>query len=276
MPSQLPGINVLLMGESGTGKTYAIRTLIDAGITPFCIFLEPGFEVLGDIPPEKLHWRYIKPGSSGWTTLQANHEKLNTFSFKMLADMPPPDKAQYHQFVDLLKALNNFVCDRTGECFGDTLKWNTDRALVIDGLSGLSLIAMREWVGSKNLLSQGDWGVAMAGIEQFIQQLCYDVTSHVVLIAHTERELDETAGVSKIMTSTLGKKLAPKIPRFFSDVILAKREGSKFSWDTADSSAALKARNLPIASGQSPSFVPLITKWKAQGGTIVASEKGTQ
>jgi hypothetical protein len=259
---------MLLMGGTGTGKTYAIRTLIDAGVTPFCVFVEPGFEVLSDIPPDKLHWRYIKPGSEGWETMIANHQKLNTASFATLAQQAPTDKHKYHQFIDLLKALNNYVCDRTGEVFGDTTKWNTDRCLVIDGLSGLSTMAMREWVGSKSLLNQGDWGVAMSGLEAFIQQLCYDTTCHTVLISHIERELDEALGISKIMASTLGKKLAPKIPKMFSDVVMAKRDGNKFSWTTADSSADLKARNLPIADNLKPEYAQVMEKWKKQGGIV--------
>ena len=59
--SPLPGVNVLLMGASGTGKTHAIQTLISSGITPFCIFTEPGFETISHIPPDKLHWHYVKP-----------------------------------------------------------------------------------------------------------------------------------------------------------------------------------------------------------------------
>jgi hypothetical protein len=129
-------------------------------------------------------------------------------------------------------------------------------------------MAMREWVGSKSLLNQGDWGIAMNGIESLVQQLCYDTTCHTVLIAHAEREIEENAGVSKIMASTLGKKLAPKLPRMFSDVVLAKRDGAKFSWTTADSTADLKARNLPIADNLQPDFGQILTKWKSQGGII--------
>ena len=32
--SPLPGIKVLLIGGSGSGKTFSLRTLVDAGITP--------------------------------------------------------------------------------------------------------------------------------------------------------------------------------------------------------------------------------------------------
>jgi hypothetical protein len=190
---------MLLMGGSGTGKTYSIRTMIDAGITPMCLFLEPGFEVLGDIPPDKLKWHYIKPASASWSSLEENHRKLNTMSFESLSKMAPADKREYFQFVELHRALNRFVDDRTGECFGDAGDWNTDRCLVIDGLSGLSIMAMREWVGSKNLLGIGDWGVAMNGLEQFLQKCCFDTQCHFMLIAHVEREETEDTRTSKIL-----------------------------------------------------------------------------
>lgn len=270
--SPLPGWNMLLMGPTGTGKTYSIRTLVDAGITPFCIFTEPGFEVLGDIPPEKLHWRYIKPADQPWQAMIDNAEKLNSLSFKTLADMAPTDKRQFHQFVDLLSALNNYTCDRDGKTYGDVCQWNTDRALVIDGLSGVSIMAMRLWVGSKSLLNQGDWGVAMTNLESFVQKLCMDTQCNMVLIAHSERELDEVSGGSKIMVSTLGRKLAPKIPRYFSDVVMAVRDGNKFSWSTAVSGADLKARNLPIADGLAPTFAPVVQSWKSRGGLILETK----
>jgi hypothetical protein len=53
------------------------------------------------------------------------------------------------------------------------------------------------------------------------------------MISHIEREIDEVLGGSKVMASTLGRKLAPKLPRYFSDVILAEKTGAKFSWSTA-------------------------------------------
>jgi hypothetical protein len=89
-----------------------------------------------------------------------------------------------------------------------------------------------------------------------------------MLLAHAERETDEVSGGSKIMAATLGKKLAPRLPRFFSDVVLADRQGAKFTWSTAAIGADLKARNLPIADGLPPDFGPIITNWKKQGGII--------
>jgi hypothetical protein len=72
--------------------------------------------------------------------------------------------------------------------------------------------------------------------------------------------MDEITGVMRVMTSTLGRKLAPKIPRFFSEVVYAQRTNSdpKFRWSTIDSSADLKNRVLPVSNVLQPSFVQII------------------
>jgi AAA+ superfamily predicted ATPase len=41
-----PGVNILIMGPSGTGKTYSIKSLAATGLETFALFLEPGLETL--------------------------------------------------------------------------------------------------------------------------------------------------------------------------------------------------------------------------------------
>lgn len=269
--SNLPGVNVLLLGASGSGKTYSIRTLIAKGITPFCVFTEPGFEVLGDIPQDKLHWHYIKPADQDWASMISSAEKINQLSFESLTKLTDINKKSYGQFIDLLRTLNNFKCDRDGKEYGDVCKWGTDRCLVLDSLSGVNIMAMNLVVGSKPVKHQGDWGVAMDNLERLVQKLCIDTSCHFVLIAHAERETDEVMGGSKIMAATLGRKLAPRLPRFFSDVVLADKQGAKFTWSTAAVGADLKVRNLPIADGLPQDFGQIIDSWKKQGGTIASA-----
>lgn len=266
--STLPGVNVMLMGASGSGKTTSIKTLINQGITPFCIFTEPGFEVLGDVPPDKLKWHYIKPADQPWAAMLDAAKKVNELSFESLTKVVDPNKREYKQFEDLLTSLNSFTDDRTGEKFGDCTTWGTDRAIVLDTLSGVSIMAMNLVVGGKPVRHQGEWGIAMNLLENLIQKLCTDTKCHFILLAHVERELDEAVGGSKLMASTLGKKLAPKIPRFFSDVVLSQKEGTKYTWSTAALGADLKARNLPDRDGLSPDFGQIIESWKRRGGVI--------
>jgi hypothetical protein len=271
--SPLPGVNVLLMGASGSGKTYAIRTLIKAGITPFCIFTEPGYDTLGDVSHEELHWRYIAPASQSWANMIAGAKNVNQLSFESITKLSDPTRSQYSQFVDFLTALNNYTCDRGGEVYGDVCKWGTERAIVVDGLTGVGIMAMGLVVGSKPVRHQGDWGIAMQLVANLFQKLCTDTRCHFVLISHVDRETDEIVGGTKIMAATLGRKLAPVLPRFFSDVILSERQGTKFTWSTASVGADLKARNLPVADGLPPDFGAIIASWKKQGGVIEVPDK---
>jgi hypothetical protein len=98
--------------------------------------------------------------------------------------------------------------------------------------------------------------------------LCDGCACHFVLLAHVERETDMVLGGVKIMVSTLGRALAPKIPAMFSDVILATRTGTDWKWDTASAQADVKTRNLPIAAGNPPSFAGIVAKWKSRGGVL--------
>lgn len=267
--SVMPGTNTLIMGASGSGKTHCIQTLVECGITPFIIATEPGIgEVLGHIPPEKLHWKYIVGASAGWEDLIRAAEMVNKLSFDSLSKMSDPTKTIYGQFIDVLKALSNFTCDRDGKSYGMVDSWGTDRAIVIDGLSGLNLMSMNLTVGMKPVKAPGEWQIAMDNIQKIIFKLCFQTRCHFMLTGHVERESSEITGETRVMVSTLGKKLAPVLPRFFSDVAYAAREADKFYWSTSMMSVDTKTRNLTIADRLPPSFVPLIEKWKSKGGII--------
>lgn len=269
--SQIPGPKILLIGDSGTGKTHAIRTLFEAGFDEvFCVFTEPGMEVVGDIPKGKLMWKYLAPARSSWKVLREQANKINTLPYKTLAEMSDMDKRKYNQFVQLYDVLANFKDDRTGKEYGAVDEWGTNRALVLDSLSGINLMAMKLVVGGKPVKSQPDWQIAMDNVETLITQLTTGVWTTVVVLAHMEREVDEITGGSTIMVSSLGRKLAPKLPRFFSDCIQTVRNGKEFSWTTATSNAALKSRNLPISNSMQPSFVKVFETWKKRGGLFAS------
>lgn len=257
------GTNTLLMGATGSGKTYSLRTFIDAGVTPFILSTEPGVEsTLGDIPKEKCHWHYIAPAASGWDELLDSAQKINNFDLKTLASLSDINKRKYNQFMDVIKACNNFTCDRTGESFGDISTWGPDRAFIIDSLSGLNIMAMNLVVGSKPVKAMADWGIAMDNLERLIMKLTTDTRCYFVLTAHLEREQDEITGGTTITVSALGRKLAPRIPRFFDDVVLCSQKNGKFTWSTTSMGVDLKARNLPLSDNIPPSFVQIIEKHK--------------
>lgn len=269
--TNLPGFNVMLMGPSGTGKTYSIATLVEAGLEVFYLALESGTESLlgywkdqGKEIPANLHWHKLKAPQASFTELIDSAKKINTLALDSIAKMADPNRSKHNQFVTLLEALNNFTDQRTGESFGSVTTWGVDRVLVIDGLTGIGQAAMSLVIGGKPVRSQSDWGIAQDQVEKIVRMLCDNCPCHFVLLAHVERETDAVLGGVKLMASTLGKALAPKLPAMFSDVILTVREGSKWSWDTAATTADLKTRNLDVKAGYSPDFREIYKTWKAR------------
>jgi hypothetical protein len=276
MAANLPGVNVLLIGPAGTGKTYSVATLVESGVEVFYLGLEAGLESLlgywtdaGKPIPDNLRWHFLEPATAGFLELQDAALKVNTMSLKALADMQDLNRSKYNQLVKLYTVLNDFEDQRGGQKYGPIDKWDTTRCLVIDSLTGINKAALDAVVGGKPVRSQSDWGIAQNQVENLLRKLCDGCKCHFVLLAHVEREVDQILGGVKLMVSTLGKALAPKIPPMFSDVILTKREGLKFSWSTADSTADTKTRNLPLAEGITPSFAPIITKWRARAGLVM-------
>lgn len=275
--SRLPGFNTMLMGASGAGKTYSLGTLIDMGLKVNVLFTEPGMETLskyyqdrGQPLPPNVHWHYIAPAGPDWKSMIDSADKINKLDLKMLASMSDINKGKHREFIEILTALSNFKSDRDGSVLGPVDDWGTDSVLVVDSLSGLNLAAMNMVTGSKPVKSMSDWGIAMDNLERLITKLTTDLQCHFILTTHLEREVDEITGGSSMMASTLGKKLGPRLPRFFSDVIYARREGDRFLWSTASVGVDSKSRNLPLSDKLAPSFDLIMHSWKANGGVIEA------
>lgn len=269
----LPGFNVMLMGPAGSGKTHAIGSLVETGLEVFYLALEPGLESLtgyftdrGKSIPDNLHWHTLKAPDTSFLDLMDSATKINTLSLESLAKMTDSNRSRHNQFIKLFETLNDFTDQRTGEKFGAVNTWDTKRVLVIDSLTGLNAAALALVVGGKPVRSQSDWGIAQQQLEGLLRKLCDGCTCHFVLLSHVERESDLVLGGVKLMASTLGKALAPKIPAMFSDVILTVRNGDKWTWDTSNVMADLKTRNLPIKSDNIPSFGAIVAKWKSRGG----------
>jgi hypothetical protein len=185
-----------------------------------------------------------------------------------LAKMSDPKRSNHNQFIKLLEALNDFPDDRTNTKFGCVDTWLPNRAIVMDGMAGLSRAAMSLVVGGKPVKNQSDWGIAMDTVERILRMLTDNCRCMFILIGHVERETDAVLGGVKISLSALGNKLGPKITPMFSDVILTVREGAKFTWSTGSALADTKTRNLPIAEGISPDFGLIVKKWISRGGAL--------
>lgn len=263
----------LLMGDSGAGKTSSLVTYIEAGIETFVLCTEPGgAESLVDwcqqkkLDINKLHWATAVPAVQGWKGLGDLIAEISAKDFETISkNKAGIGKSETRPAaMKLLGNLQNFTCERTGQAFGDITTWDDTRAFCLDSLSGLSVLAWALTVGHKPTAHMGEWNIAMNFLSDLLMKITSDRRCFFTLTAHVEKEMNELTGVNQIMVSTLGKKLAPKLPRFFSEVIYARR-GAKptdpFLWSNSDPSIALKNRGLPISDKLPPSFSPLVKSY---------------
>jgi hypothetical protein len=258
-PTNEWGFKCLLLGDTGTGKTYSIRTLAEAGLEVFVLFTENGMLTLRDTDPNKVHWHYIRPAPFDINAMKTVASNISKAQFQQITAMVDANKSKYGQLVDVLSAMAAPKCDRTGKTFPPVDQWGTDKVLVIDSLSGLSLMALTLVIGGKPAIHEGEWGIAMMQIEKLLNALCLGIPTNFVLMSHIEREPNAMDGSLRLMASTLGKKLAPKLPRFFDEVLVSFREIDKFQWSTAYPNAETKSRVLGMGKASlPPSFVPLV------------------
>ena len=259
------GTRTILQGLPGSGKSTALNTWVeDCGLELFTVFLEKGMHTRK--PHPKYHYTYIPTMAQSWAGMIKNAKQIQSLSRKQLLKITP-DTASFPQFFDLLNLLNNFK-DSEGTEYGDVCEWGTDRVLAMDGLSGLSKIAMSLAIGDRPVRDISDYGIAMQNLETFIDKLTESLTCHLVLLAHVEKEPNEVTGISQNMVSTLGQKLAPVLPNNFPDVILAHRQRERFLWSNLNDSFVLKHFHLPLSDKLEPTFLPLFNDWKMKTGAI--------
>jgi len=276
------GPKVLLMGMEGHGKTDSIRTIIEAGLKCFVVFVEPGMEVLVDTRrgrpvytcAQGLHWKYIPVAMPTWQDLREMAKYLNTLSYEGVANVAPQHRERFQAHMELVSTMGDLKCDRCNERFGpaDHLEPYDQWAVVNDSLTSISKAFLLGHIGTKPAVHRGEYGNAMYQIGNYIDMFCGMIPSMAVMMAHIDREPNEVSGGFENMVATLGQKLAPKIPRPFSDVVLAKRVGDQFTWSTIEESYRTKTRNLPFSRVILPTFAPMIREWHR----MIEAEKAAQ
>lgn len=242
--------NTILVGPVGTGKTSSLRTVKGP---LFVLATEPGIESILTHTMDT-HWRFIPPADPDWSIMVQNAKLVNTLTQEQLMKQAGINRQDYRQFIDVLNCCADLKCDVCGQSFGAVDKLNDVWTFAMDGLSGLSTMSMDLVAGGKPTKTQADWGTAMDNIERLTMKLTGSTKCSFVLISHLDREYDELTGGTKLMVSTLGRKLAPRIPRFFDEVVYCHRIGGDFWWSSTEANVDLKVRRLPFSDKIRPDF----------------------
>lgn len=240
---------VLLIGDSGTGKTGALASLVLAGYKLRIMDLDNGLDVLKN---------YLTDSSSSYakelTRLKIDLEEavqyvtLTEHMKSVNGNMIPVKATVWNRAMNIMTRWKDGDVD-----LGEPRKWDRNHIVVIDSLTMLSTAALN-WIQSLNgrlgnfvtgYDSQRDIGQAQTQLERFLQLLYDDeFNPNVVVISHIMYRDPESAGrgpsvgadgkaiASTTFTtqrgypSSLGRALAPRIPRYFNNVLQTETEGS--------------------------------------------------
>lgn len=208
---------LLLIGDSGVGKTGALASLANAGYELFILDFDAGTDILKyTVKPEAFSRVHVE-------TLTDKGELSGMGLKQKIIKLAPT------AMVTALGLLNSWRDRETNEDFGPVSSWDTKRVLVVDSLTFMGTAAL-DYALAVNGRSgqqphQSDWGEGMRLLEQTLQILYSTaIKCHVIVLSHVVYQQPKE-GFMRGLPMALGDKLSPKVGRYFNTVLLAKTEG---------------------------------------------------
>lgn len=205
---------LLLLGDSGSGKTGAMTSLVKAGFKLRILDFDNGLDSLYQFClrecPDKL---------DNVETVALRDPRKASALGPLLAGGP---KA----FVRSLELLDRWKDGDTD--FGSPATWGPDCILVIDSLSFMADAAM-DWAEPLTPKGQGGksdgravYGMAQRALEDVIGLLTNPAFGTNVIITAHIRYTDMPDGSKKGQPNAAGQALGPIIPRYFNSVALCE------------------------------------------------------
>lgn len=243
-------IKMLFIGDSGTGKTGALASLVKEGYSLVILDFDNGLDILVNLLMEE-------PNAD--ELLSRVTYATCTDKFKAINGNLVPD-GQPKAYATAMKLLTNWKTD--DEDLGAATTWDDKTILVVDSLTFMSNAAFRYVDFINNFKDpRMTYGSAMSLIEDTLGLLYSDAIKCNVIVNSHIAFIETDSGTNKGYPSSIGKALSPKIPRYFNTVLQAKVVG-------AGASAKRKIRTVPdgsidiktaIVPGKLPNELPLET-----------------
>lgn len=200
---------LILIGNSGAGKTGALTSLVQAGFELRIIDLDSGLDALVN------HIKAADPKLLASVQFQTFRDKMKMTQTGTRVEGAP------RAYAKTLESLEKWPDDGS-----DPAEWGPKKILIIDSLTNLGRAAFL-WAKSVNPTTKDprQW---YKTAQDLIEDLLANVTSegfrtNVIVISHIE--LTDQNGLTKGYASAIGKALGPKIPRFFNTLLLSEPKG---------------------------------------------------
>lgn len=196
---------LLITGESGSGKTSSLASIVKAGYELFIADCDNGLAVLKEYLTEE------------------ELAKVKFLPFRDPADAKP--KA-WQQLRDTL-ITKGWVDGE--ENYGKVTSWGPERVLVLDTMTFAGRYAMNFTLANNSRAvdaqpSPGEWGDAARALENLTAHITGEhIKCNVVILTHVRYLEDDSSGVVSGFPNSVGSKLSQAIPRYFNDWFFIKR-----------------------------------------------------
>lgn len=215
---------LLLIGDSGSGKTGALASLASAGFNLRVLDLDNGLDVLHNLLSD--------PGSP-YAKDSLDRVKYVTLTepMKMVGKTLQPVRVDvWPRTMNLLYHWMEPATPTTPALdLGLLTSWTPQDVLVIDSLSTFSTAAMNFVLSMNGRVGkapfQSDFGQAQNLVESALQML-FDsaIKCNVIVTAHIAF-IGEDNGPLRGYPASLGKALPPKVGRYFNTMLGVKSTG---------------------------------------------------
>lgn len=204
-------VKLLNIGESGTGKTGGLVSLVEAGYKLHVLDYDNNLDILAN---------YLRKKSPALLS----SVEFETFRDKtMFLNGIPMVKSPPTAFKGAGQALTRWGAE----------KWTADDVLVVDTLSSFSDAGFNEALQLGQRLNkrpqQSDYGTMADMVLLFMQMICDDswpsnviVNSHIRYLGGEEEANTKTRG----LPNAKGQQIPSNIARLFGTVVLSKTQGT--------------------------------------------------
>lgn len=216
-PEEAGPIKFLIYGDTGTGKTYALRTLPDSMRPALILDCDRGSRKISKLKGLGTIVTFDIENARGKPVLYDQFKDFVQSAYAGKADLPRPFDEYATVVVDSFTILVKAIQDRT-------LQWFID-----NGQGG----------NSRNSADQpptmAEYGM-IAHLSQKIVQGLIQLNKNLILNCHEAANIkDEVTGMSSAGPA-LQKALATNLPRYFDEILYAKAKGKgddrKYIWCT--------------------------------------------
>lgn len=209
-------IKMMLIGDSGTGKTGALFSLLEAGYNLKILDFDNGVDIISKVARD--HGKTELLDQAEYVTLT---DKWKAVGARMIPAGQP--KA----WSNALKLLSTGKLGE--EDWGNPDEWGDKDILVVDSLTMAAKSAMLNVLQVNGRLMDNpqiqDWGEAQRIVGGLIQMLCStELKCNVIVLSHIN--YIELEGIAKGYPTAVGKALSTELPRYFNIILQCRTKGT--------------------------------------------------